>query len=179
MDNRSSEYASWDFAKLESELKQINLDVVENYLLLETFDLDTNLVDLNEEMDDIKVESFNFLSPINSNNASNDNEDLDNTEYAEKEYNTDIKEYEGSTSIVSESGAQGLNSNDVSVQVDDEALNSKPKVPTLFLFELGKIRFCISKVELDLLNSAYVKYLDTVYPQKSFIDFLLEGLPND
>lgn len=43
------------------------------------------------------------------------------------------------------------------------------------MFEVGKIRFYISKVELDMLNGAYTKYLDTVYPAKSFIDYLLEG----
>ena len=61
VDNRTSEYASWDFTKLESELKLIDLEVVENYLLLEQFDLDTEITDLDCKMDEIQVESFRTI----------------------------------------------------------------------------------------------------------------------
>lgn len=66
VDNRTSEYASWDFTKFESELKLINLEVVENYLLLEQFELDAEITDLDCKMDEIKVESFNSADSYKS-----------------------------------------------------------------------------------------------------------------
>lgn len=177
VDNRTSEYASWDFAKLEEELKLIDLDVVENYLLLETFDLDTALTEFDNEMEDIKIEGNNFLFPISDNISDNIEHQENETTYIGNDDNADnsaVETYNVSNSDKPYDVDRGIHSGDVNGEDSTNEQENKSKSPTVSLFEVGKIRFFISKAELDMLNQAYTKYLDTVYPAKTFIDFLLE-----
>lgn len=173
VDNRTSEYAEWDFAKLEEELRLIDLECVENYLLLETFELDTNITELDDDMYNIKVDSFNFMAPNNGSSQSScdDEDDLDD-EQLEVEINK--SPVGGAVQTQNTSGSKNSSAGSFDVP-SDESEKSKPDTQKLLMFEVGKIRFYISKVELDMLHDAYTKYLDTVYPAKSFIDYLLEG----
>ncbi len=63
IDNRTAEYAEWDFSKLESELQQIDLSVETNQLVLEAFDLTdfAGLQELDDLPDPIPLPSNNFM----------------------------------------------------------------------------------------------------------------------
>ena len=173
VDNRTSEYAEWDFTRLEEELRLIDLECVENYLLLETFELDSNITEFDDDMEDIKVDGFNFMVSSSSNDqSSRDVEDNSNDEQPVIE----IKSSPAGGDVQTHNASGGECSTAGSFDVPgSESEKNKPEPQKLLMFEVGKIRFYISKVELDMLNGAYTKYLDTVYPAKSFIDYLLEG----
>lgn len=169
VDNRTSEYAEWDFSKLEEELKLINLDVVENFLLLEAFDLETTLTDFDDKMAEIEIEGYNFLAANTSDSKKGfddfDTKDSDNSSADGDDVSDKIKP-QGAES--GQSQKQGD-----SFEAPNEEQSDKLRVPSVLTFEVGKIRFCISKVELEMLNNAYAKYMDTAYPSKTFIDFIL------
>ena len=173
VDNRTSEYAEWDFTKLEEELRLIDLECVENYLLLETFELDSNITEFDDDMEDIKVDGFNFM--VSSNGSEQSSRDIGDNSNDEQP----AAEIKGSPAGVdvqpqNASSAESSSASNFDIPVD-ESEKSKPEPQKLLMFEVGKIRFYISRAELDMLHGAYTRYLDTVYPAKSFIDYLLEG----
>lgn len=173
VDNRTSEYAEWDFTKLEEELRLIDLECVENYLLLETFELDSNITEFDDDMEDIKVDGFNFMVSSNGGEqSSRDIGDNSNDEQPAAEIKGSLAG--GNVQTQNASSVESSSASNFDVP-SDESEKSKPEPQKLLMFEVGKIRFYISKAELDMLHGAYTKYLDTVYPAKSFIDYLLEG----
>lgn len=173
VDNRTSEYAEWDFAKLEKELKLIDLECVENYLLLETFELDANIVELDSEIDDIKVDGFNFMvaGSQGSTTIGGDKSEQSDEQQANEDNPSPLSGVSQTSNSFSGEN-RSMNSFDIPV---DETAKNKSEPQALQMFEIGKIRFYISKVELDMLHDVYTTYLDTVYPTKSFVDYLLEG----
>lgn len=172
VDNRTSEYASWDFTKLESELKLIDLEVVENYLLLEQFDLDTEITDLDCKMDEIKVESFNFIK------GDTYRQDKDNLSDGSDDDSPIYSSSSKSSKIDSVQNTDTENHADNNGNSVDGAIPAEEKAASLYnstasYFEVGKIRFFISKVELEMLNKAYIEYMDKVYPKKTFVQYLI------
>ena len=124
-------------------------------------------------MEDIKVDTFNFMATDNDDcqSAYDDEDDFDDIQEE-----ADI----GKSPISSEVQTQNSSSNKKPLAnsfefFGEESEKVKHEPQKLLKFEVGKIRFYISKIELDMLNNAYTKYLDTVYPAKSFIDYILEG----
>lgn len=170
VDNRTSEYAEWDFSKLEEELRLINLDVVENFILLEAFDLDTALTEFDDKMEEIEIEGYNFLA-ANTSDVQKDFDDFD----AKDSDSSSVDDNEVSDKIKSQEdvGSGHSRKQDDSLEAPNEEKTDKLEAPSVSTFEVGKIRFCISKVELEMLNNAYARYMDTAYPAKTFIDFIL------
>lgn len=61
VDNKTSEYSDWDFEKLKEELSLVDLTLDENQLLLERFELTTEVFDIEPEQAEIKIPAFNFM----------------------------------------------------------------------------------------------------------------------
>lgn len=172
VDNRTSEYASWDFTKLESELKLIDLEVVENYLLLEQFDLDTEVTDLDCKMNEIQVESFNFVQGDSYRQDKDDlSGDCDN-DSAICSGGSKSSKIDSVQTPNSESHAESIG-NGVDGAIPPEEKTASLYNSTASFFEVGKIRFYISKVELEMLNKAYIEYMDKIYPKKTFVQYLI------
>jgi len=61
IDNKTSEYSDWDFEKLKDELSTVDLTLEKNQLLLEHFELTTEVFDIEPEQAEIRVDTLNFM----------------------------------------------------------------------------------------------------------------------
>ena len=192
VDNKTSEYSDWDFEKLKNELSQIDLTLDKNQILLERFELSAQVFELEPEMAEIKIPSFNFMGvdkpkPPKKPPVSTIHEEGEGDEAAE-----DAQEGSDSPASASDAPAPTLTSaEDVAQRIAEESgaapasppvqqpeEQRKPgKAPVLIQFRFGDTAFFISQVELDKLNAKYTEFIDSgeVY-KRSFADYLLEGV---
>ena len=131
VDNRTSEYSSWDFSRLEEELKRIDLSSVATSLLLETFDFEVDRAEIDTAMTEIKVETFNFLAP-KGNHAAVPSGGID-----------DADDDEIYTDTPSENIASGMKpETNTNPQILENEGEAKPiSSPLVLMFEVGLIRF--------------------------------------
>ena len=61
VDNKTSEYSSWDFEKLKSELARVDLTLEKNQIILERFELTAEVFDIEPEQAEIRIPTLNFM----------------------------------------------------------------------------------------------------------------------
>jgi hypothetical protein len=185
VDNKTSEYSEWDFEKLGSELKSINLDISANKLLIENFELDIYMDDFNIGTFEIPVEKSEFLSSgkddeidigkgdnsklpnIYSNNDNTESGKTENDEIEDDNYANE--DYQQNNNI------QNIHDNEESANYSNISDNKEnQKLIGNYLFRIGSVSFAISPKELDALNREYVDYLDNYSLEKSFVQYIKE-----
>ena len=165
VDNKTSEYSSWDFNKLKSELAQVDLTIGDNQIFLERFELGSNVFDVEPEQAVIKIPTWNFMDSGDSVSSIEDEDD----------------------GFYDETGAPSTSAEDIAVRIsadntaepepDSELEQKRGKPPAAIQFRFGDIAIYISKIELEMLNAKYAEYFDSGEAHKrSFVDFLLEGV---
>lgn len=191
VDNKTSEYSDWDFEKLKEELEIIDLTLDENQLLLERFELSTEVFDIEPEQAEIKVAAFNFMG-VNENKPkekkptvstikseeSTQPEEVNSATTHENEANEVRNDVAENNSIKAE-GASEVTSSTSGGSTPQVAEESKqPKAVLQFnQFRFGDVSFFISQVELDKLDKKYAEYIDSGEILKgSFVNYLLNGV---
>lgn len=198
VDNKTSEYSDWDFEKLKEELSLVDLTLDENQLLLERFELSTEVFDIEPEQAEIKIPAFNFMG-VNDAPKPPKKKPTVSTIYSGGEdaadSDADVEEGHAPTqqpeAVYSEPVAHTEVSYDAPVSVADPVQNEaaasdgEPKkkeskaVLPFCQFRFGDVSFFISQVELDRMNAKYQEYIDSgAILSGSFADYLLKGVEN-
>ncbi len=199
VDNKTTEYSTWDLDRLSEELQYIDLDIEMNSLTLDAFDLmDFRMDDFQDIPTEIEMQPNNFLGGSMDFSADDsleeeleDVEELDEAEEYDPEYFEDVpvrklpeipvpdddEEYEGLDEETDEVELAGPDDDDED-EADEEPTNiapadEKPEASRKVRFIFGEIKFSISEAEKDMLTDAYTAYMDTVYPAKGFVSYLL------
>lgn len=189
VDNKTSEYSDWDFEKLKEELSLVDLTLDENQLLLERFELTTEVFDIEPEQAEIKIPAFNFMGvnekpkpkkptvhTIDSNSVIR--EENDAVEDGDDEIGAPEVSYH---EPVSYADAPAPAAESVVPAADDgEPKKKESKAVLPFCqFRFGDVSFFISQVELDRMNAKYQEYIDSgAILSGSFADYLLKGVEN-
>ncbi len=201
VDNKSNEYTDWDFEKLKEELSLVDLTLEKNQILLDRFELSTEVFDIDAEQAEIKIPTYNFMgdtpkerkpsvSTISSPTAPDSEEDdmfedeypdiMDDTEEIMQSYAPVVNSEPSPVgSISSEPVSNSVSENMGVVQPTENssATNTKKPAPVIIQFRFGDIAFFISQVELDMMNDRYAEYIDSgAMLEKSFAEYLLEGV---
>lgn len=181
VDNKTSEYSDWDFEKLKKELSLVDLTLEKNQLLLERFELSTEVFDIEPEQAEIRIPSFNFMG-VNDRKPR-----VETIKSEEPEVESAVEEpiveehYERPVSEANDSYDShevAPVSGDASRDIAQAEETPKKKTPMNFCqFRFGDVAFFISQVELDKLNEKYTEYMDSGACLKgSFASYLLEGV---
>lgn len=207
VDNKTSEYSDWDFEKLKNELAMVDLTLDKNQLLLDRFELSTEVFDIEPEQAEIRIPTFNFMGdepkkpkvstihPESSHQTASDDavaEDDDKTEPApnspastvEPDSPVPAAAVSAPVSAPEAGGAQtstaapAAPSGGVSAPAE-EAPKTPGRAPALIQFRFGEVQFFISQVELDRLNAKYADFIDSgAIASETFVDYLLKGVEN-
>ena len=172
IDNKTSEYSSWDFEKFKSELATVDLTIEENRLLLERFELTAEVFDIEPEQVEIKVPMFEFMDKPKSEAGTIclDMPEEETTETFETD-DWDAEELETDEAIP-------LNENVLSEEAAEPPKKSGA-ILQFCQFRFGDVAFFISQVELDRINKKYAEYIDSgAILEESFVDYLLKGVEN-
>lgn len=188
VDNKSSEYASWDYEKLAAELRMIDAGLAPNDFILKSFDFDLEAHELDAVPHDVPISTFNFMGD-------------DYKKQSDKAEESDISEEDGDGDE-SGGGFGGLFGDgppdgdppDLDVRADGSggsgkktesdgapeasafgSEDRKPAPSIIRTFRCGASRFIISEREEARLLEAYTKYMAEIYPESSFIKYLLGG----
>ena len=201
VDNKTSEYSDWDFEKLKEELSLVDLTLDENQLLLERFELTTEVFDIEPEQAEIKIPAFNFMGvndrpkskkptvhTIDSNSIIGEEndavEDKDDrigsapeVSYHEPVIHADAP---APAPAPADSPAAPVAESAVPAADDGEPKKKESKAVLPFCqFRFGDVSFFISQVELDRMNAKYQEYIDSgAILSGSFADYLLKGVEN-
>lgn len=201
VDNKTSEYSDWDFEKLKEELSLVDLTLDENQLLLERFELTTEVFDIEPEQAEIKIPAFNFMGvndrpkskkptvhTIDSNSIIGEEndavEDKDDgigsapeVSYHEPVIHADAP---APAPAPADSPAAPVAESAVPAAGDGEPKKKESKAVLPFCqFRFGDVSFFISQVELDRMNAKYQEYIDSgAILSGSFADYLLKGVEN-
>ena len=179
VDNKTSEYSDWDFEKLKGELAQIDLTLFENQTLLERFELNTQVFEIEPEQAEIKIPAFNFVN----NDKPKQSKPSVSTVYVKGNSADDIEEdtaenlndVSSHSAISAEDVAQRIAAGNGALQPSSEPKKINKAAAVQFRF--GDVVFFISQVELDRLNAKYSEYIDSgEMLKRSFIEYLLEGV---
>jgi len=186
VDNKTSEYSDWDFEKLKEELSLIDLTLDENQLILEQFELTTEVFDIDPEQAEIKIPAFNFMGvnekphrekkpPVPTIYSSADGEAEDSG--ANSYEGAHAPEDAPALGFTAEPTPEGT-SIDAPTPAQEEPKKSKAVLP-FCQFRFGDVAFFISQVELDRLNAKYAEYVDSgAVLERSFANYLLKGVEN-
>ena len=198
VDNKTSEYSDWDFEKLKEELSLVDLTLDENQLLLERFELSTEVFDIEPEQAEIKIPAFNFMGvndrpkpkkptvhTIDSNSIiASENDEVesgdDEIEHApaSEVYHESHTEAPASVPVTAEATPEGMYI-EASKEPDTPKKKESKAVLPFCQFRFGDVSFFISQVELDRMNAKYQEYIDSgAILSGSFADYLLKGVEN-
>ena len=198
VDNKTSEYSDWDFEKLKEELSLVDLTLDKNQLLLDRFELSTEVFDIEPEQAEIKIPAFNFMGvndkpkakkptvhTVDSNsiiNAENDAvaggyDEVDTAPTPGGSYPTLASQPDVPAASVP--AAENAASYEAP-EADDEPQKKESKAVLPFCqFRFGDVSFFISQVEMDRLNEKYKEYIDSgAILAESFANYLLKGVEN-
>lgn len=200
VDNKTSEYSDWDFEKLKEELSLVDLTLDENQLLLERFELTTEVFDIEPEQAEIKIPAFNFMGvnerpkpkkptvhTIDSNSiisAENDAVEGGDDEIGAPEvsYHEPVSHADtpAPAPATADSPAAPAVESVAPAADDGEPKKKESKAVLPFCqFRFGDVSFFISQVELDRMNAKYQEYIDSgAILSGSFADYLLKGVKN-
>jgi hypothetical protein len=174
IDNKASEYASWDYDKLAAELHLIDLSVEKNDLVVSAFDFDLGPAELESVPTKVAIPTFNFMPEGYKKGKA---------EQPVAQPKPEDEEAVAQSVGVSGAGASAEISHDVAQASSGEAViygdRGKSKPAILHVFRCASRRFTISEIEEDRLNAAYLRYMEEGYPHTTFIKFLLGGAVND
>lgn len=199
VDNKTSEYADWDFEKLKKELSLVDLTLEQNQLLLDQFELTAEVFDLEVEQAEIKVPSFNFMHSRNekptppvqtiSNEEQSTEEQSEATSNSAEEHipASEVTPVQAEESVTQQENKEVSSTDEIAQPVSEspeekaavaENAPAKPKGGQSFCqFRFGDVNFFISQVELDSLNAKYAEYMDSGEILKgSFAMYLLKGV---
>lgn len=200
VDNKTSEYSDWDFEKLKEELSLVDLTLEKNQLLLDRFELSTEVFDIDAEQAEIKIPAFNFMGvndkpkkppvkTIDGNSVKNmpddevgENDDEDesgDTPYGHSYPDTEVPVSASPASTSPDAPASAPTAGDTpsETQTGNEQKKESKASPTFNQFRFGDVAFYISYVELDRLNEKYAEYIDSgAILGSSFADYLLKGV---
>ncbi len=191
IDNKTSEYSDWDFEKLKDELSLVDLTLDKNQLLLEQFELSTEVFDIDPEQAEIKIPAFNFMGV--DDDKPKDKKPAVKTIYSEQEDAPQDGEPSAEDDAPSEPSAEDDAPSEPSIETPDapstptdeggepQEQENAPKKSKAVLpfcqFRFGDVAFFISQVELDRLNAKYSEYIDSGDALKeSFASYLLKGV---
>lgn len=198
VDNKTSEYSDWDFEKLKEELSLVDLTLDENQLLLERFELTTEVFDIEPEQAEIKIPAFNFMgvnerpkpkkptvhtidsnSIIREENDAVGNED-DEIGTPEVSYHEPVSHADTPAPAPTYDPTSPAVESMVPAVDDGEPKKKESKAVLPFCqFRFGDVSFFISQVELDRMNAKYQEYIDSgAILSGSFADYLLKGVEN-
>ena len=196
VDNKTSEYSDWDFEKLKEELSLVDLTLDENQLLLERFELTTEVFDIEPEQAEIKIHAFNFMGvndrpkpkkptvhTIDSNSIiSEENEAVEGGD-GEIDATPEVSYHEPviRADAPAPTDSPAASAAESAVPADDgEPKKKESKAVLPFCqFRFGDVSFFISQVELDRMNAKYQEYIDSgAILSGSFADYLLKGVEN-
>lgn len=197
VDNKTSEYSDWDFEKLKEELSLVDLTLDENQLLLERFELSTEVFDIEPEQAEIKIPAFNFMGvndtpkppkkkPTVSTIYSNGEDAAESDVDVEEGYvPTQQPEAVHSEPVVHTEASYGAPVTAADPVQSEAVADGEPKkkeskaVLPFCQFRFGDVSFFISQVELDRMNAKYQEYIDSgAILSGSFADYLLKGVEN-
>ena len=200
VDNKTSEYSDWDFEKLKEELSLVDLTLDENQLLLERFELTTEVFDIEPEQAEIKIPAFNFMGvnekpkpkkptvhTIDSNSVIREENDAVEDGYdeigaPEVSYHEPVSyaDAPAPAPAPTDSPAAPAAESVVPAADDGEPKKKESKAVLPFCqFRFGDVSFFISQVELDRMNAKYQEYIDSgAILSGSFADYLLKGVEN-
>lgn len=201
VDNKTSEYSDWDFEKLKNELSLVDLTLDKNQLLLDRFELSTEVFDIEPEQAEIRIPTFNFMGdepkkPKVSTIHPKDNPQLVPDNSPVDENNTPsapVSSPAQTTTETAQAAAPAASSKDAdsterqaapsvsgsSPAPDEEAPRTPGRAPALIQFRFGEVQFFISQVELDRLNEKYAEFIDCgAIATQTFVDYLLKGVEN-
>lgn len=182
VDNKTSEYSDWDFEKLKKELSLVDLTLEKNQLLLERFELSSEVFDIEPEQAEIKIPAFNFMGVNDRKPRVETIRGEFSTTTSEEPVATeeiDLREYPVSEDYDSDDSDTATPVAGVVSSKSAEAEEApKKKAPTTFCqFRFGDVAFFISQVELDKMNEKYAEYIDSGACLKgNFASYLLEGV---
>ena len=176
VDNKTSEYATWDYEKLAQELGKIDSSLAPNSFIVESFDFDLEPAEFNVVPTSVPVSTFNFMGndykkPERNKSESSVEEIPDDDEDWEDDTGEDS---EDESNIGGERSGKRLGSGEAVVFGDD----AKSKPPVIHLFRCASRRFIISEIEEERLVAVYTKYMGEVYPNSTFLQYLLGGKQN-
>lgn len=200
VDNKTSEYSDWDFEKLKEELSLVDLTLDENQLLLERFELTTEVFDIEPEQAEIKIPAFNFMgvndrpkpkkptvhtidsnSIIGEENDAVKDRDDEIGSAPEVSYHEPVIHADAPASAPAPADSPAAPVAESAVPADDgEPKKKESKAVLPFCqFRFGDVSFFISQVELDRMNAKYQEYIDSgAILSGSFADYLLKGVEN-
>lgn len=192
VDNKTSEYSDWDFEKLKEELACVDLTLEKNQLLLDRFELTTEVFDLEPEQAEIKIPAFNFMG-VNGDNKPKDKKPTVHTIHSDgveagNDESPDI-EYEPAETTPSFTAEPSPEGTSIDMPQPDSPQSPAPNEPKkkeskavlpFCQFRFGDVAFFISQVELDRLNEKYAEYIDSgAILSGSFANYLLKGVENN
>lgn len=198
VDNKTSEYSDWDFEKLKEELSLVDLTLDKNQLLLDRFELSTEVFDIEPEQAEIKIPAFNFMGvndkpkakkptvhTVDGNSIigskddtfAGDDDEIETTQTLEVSYPAPVPTTD--TPVVPAPVAEHAAPYEAP-EADDEPQKKESKAALPFCqFRFGDVSFFISQVEMDRLNEKYKEYIDSgAILAESFANYLLKGVEN-
>ena len=191
VDNKTSEYSDWDFEKLKNELSLVDLTLDKNQLLLDRFELSTEVFDIDAEMAEIKIPTHNFMGvnekprekkpPVRTVDGYLEEKPEKEPEAGvdNKAPTTEMKmpDNPGPSRAIPEQKPESPG-NAEAPQDEPKKKESKAVLP-FCQFRFGDVAFFISQVELDRLNKKYAEYIDSgAILEGSFANYLLKGVEN-
>lgn len=196
VDNKTSEYSDWDFEKLKNELALVDLTLDENQLLLDRFELSTEVFDIEPEQAEIKIPAFNFMGvndkpqrekkptvrTIEGGSEAPKGVDIEADDFEDGEDDSFV---EPTAAFTAEPSPEGTNielpePSDFEDTGSDEPKKKESKAIRQFCqFRFGDVAFFISQVEQDRLTEKYQEYIDSgAILEGSFANYLLKGVEN-
>lgn len=182
VDNKTHEYSDWDFEKLKSELAVVDLTLEKNQILLDQFELSTEVFDIEPELAKIHIPTYNFLSSekpkkprVSTIEAANESDEQNLADEITEDYENHTEEslHETQDGISENSGIESAG-NKITTE-DGEVRVIRTPVANQFRF--GDTAFFISQIELNRMNNKYADYIDSgEMLKRSFVDYLLEGV---
>ncbi len=172
VDNKSSEYAGWDYDRLSRELSMIDMSLAPNELMVGMFDFDIKPAEFENVPTAIPISTFNFMGDDFKRGK------VRQAPVATPADDEEESKYETIQEVVDATSDQIARDTVESGTAIEYGEKKKGISSVIHTFRCGNHRFVISELEEERMIEAYTRYMSEVYPETTFIKFLLGGTEN-